>query len=47
MKKEIVTSIAGQDGTYLADLLLSKGYYTKLPHPLCKECFKKTQPNHQ
>ncbi|MHB0997204.1 MAG: GDP-mannose 4,6-dehydratase, partial [Elusimicrobiales bacterium] len=26
MKKAFVTGITGQDGSYLADLLLSKGY---------------------
>ena len=26
MKKALITGIAGQDGSYLADLLLSKGY---------------------
>ena len=26
MKKALITGIAGQDGSYLAELLLSKGY---------------------
>ena len=26
MKKALITGITGQDGSYLADLLLSKGY---------------------
>ncbi|MEX0636660.1 MAG: GDP-mannose 4,6-dehydratase, partial [Ferruginibacter sp.] len=26
MKKALITGITGQDGAYLADLLLSKGY---------------------
>ena len=27
MKKALITGIAGQDGSYLAELLLNKGYY--------------------
>ena len=26
MKKALITGITGQDGSYLADILLSKGY---------------------
>ena len=26
MKKALITGIAGQDGSYLSELLLSKGY---------------------
>lgn len=29
MKKALITGITGQDGSYLAELLLSKGYMEK------------------
>lgn len=39
MKKAIITGITGQDGAYLAELLLEKGYtvygtYRRTAHPL-------------
>ena len=32
MKKSFITGITGQDGSYLAELLLSKGYEIDAPH---------------
>ena len=32
MKKALITGITGQDGSYLAEFLLEKGYYVHQQH---------------
>ena len=45
MKTALVTGISGQDGSYLADLLLAKGYRVAgVPGPPCPEEEERLRP---
>ncbi len=37
MKKALITGITGQDGAYLAELLLNKGYEVKANDTICRQ----------
>ena len=37
MKKALITGVTGQDGSYLAELLLEKGYEVQIGRASCRE----------
>ena len=45
MKRALITGVTGQDGSYLAELLLEKGFNeykpTQFDSPSCDECWQK------
>ena len=46
MKNALITGITGQDGSYLAELLLEKGYNRSEERRVGKECRSRWSPYH-